>query len=127
MSFDTQKSILQTIEMDRLAKRNIQLFVKRDDLIHNEVSGNKWRKLKYIVADFMQSKKKQILTFGGAYSNHLLATASACNQLKIPSIGVVRGEELTISSNPVLKRCNELGMKLHFVSREEYSLRYMKE
>lgn len=127
MTFDTRKSILQEITDERLAKRGIQLFVKRDDLIHSEVSGNKWRKLKYIVQHFQQSKNERILTFGGAYSNHLLATASACQQLGIPSIGIVRGEELNSSSNIILSKCKELGMELHFVSREEYALRNMKE
>lgn len=127
MLFDTEKSILQEIQLDELKARNIRLLVKRDDLIHPEVSGNKWRKLKYIVAHFKDSKKEQILTFGGAYSNHLLATASACNQLGIKCIGLVRGEELTADSNPLLKRCAELGMVLHFVTRDEYALRGMKE
>lgn len=125
--FDTRKSILQEITIESLTNRNICLLVKRDDLIHSEVSGNKWRKLKYIIEHFRQSKSERILTFGGAYSNHLLATASACNLLQIPSIGVVRGEELTASSNNLLTRCEELGMQLHFVTREEYTLRVMKE
>jgi 1-aminocyclopropane-1-carboxylate deaminase len=127
MIFDTGKSIIQEISDERLKNRNIKLFVKRDDLIHPEVSGNKWRKLKYIIEHFRQSKNENILTFGGAYSNHLLATASACNSLRINAIGIVRGEELNFDSNDLLKRCNELGMQLHFVSREEYTLRGMKE
>lgn len=127
MIFDTEKSIIQEIITEQFKKRDIQLFVKRDDLIHPEVSGNKWRKLKYIIEHFRQSKNENILTFGGAYSNHLLATASACNLLNINSIGIVRGEELNAYSNDLLKRCHESGMKLHFVSREEYALRGMKE
>lgn len=127
MIFDTEKSIIQEIIDEQLKNRDIKLFVKRDDLIHSEVSGNKWRKLKYIIEHFRQSRNENILTFGGAYSNHLLATASACNLLKIPAIGIVRGEELNPDSNDLLKRCNESGMKLHFVSREEYALRGMKE
>lgn len=127
MLFDTKKSIVQELQIDRLKQRNIQLLVKRDDLIHPEVSGNKWRKLKYTIEHFRQSKKEHILTFGGAFSNHLLATASACNALKISSIGVVRGEELSGTSNSILKRCEELGMRLHFVTRDEYALRGMKE
>src|SRR5690606_6414560 len=99
----------------------------RDDLIHAEVSGNKWRKLKYHLKQFEALKKGRIITFGGAFSNHLLATASACCEQRIPVIGIVRGEELTPASNPVLKRCVELGMQLVFVSREEYALRGMKE
>lgn len=127
MPFNTSLSILQEIYTEQFSQRGIRLLVKRDDLIHKEVSGNKWRKLKYTIAQFKQSKNERVLTFGGAFSNHLLATASACHALNIPSIGVVRGEELNENSNPLLQRCEELGMTLHFVSREEYSLRYMKE
>lgn len=127
MAFDSALSIIQKLEHSELTAHNCQLYVKRDDLIHTEVSGNKWRKLKYNIAQFRVSKKEHVLTFGGAFSNHLLATASACNKLGIQSIGVVRGEELNANSNPVLQRCSELGMKLHFVSREEYGMRYDKE
>lgn len=127
MSFNTSKSIIQTIKHPVLSKHNVELFVKRDDLIHNEVSGNKWRKLKYNFEQFHRSKKNQILTFGGAFSNHLLATASACHQYGIPCIGIVRGEELANDSNPILKRCCELGMQLEFISRMEYGMRGDKE
>lgn len=127
MHFETAKSILQTIEHPVLEQHNVRLLVKRDDLIHPEVSGNKWRKLKYNVQQFEVMRNQSILTFGGAYSNHLLATASACNQLNIPCIGVVRGEELNPESNDLLKRCASLGMQLHFVTREEYTLRDMSE
>ncbi|TNE55094.1 MAG: pyridoxal-phosphate dependent enzyme [Bacteroidetes bacterium] len=122
-AFDSGKSLLQRFHLKELEGRGIELFVKRDDLIHPEVSGNKWRKLKYHLLQASQMKSGSILTFGGAYSNHLLATASACQRLNIKSIGVVRGEELKQDSNETLKRCHELGMKLHFVSREEYRMR----
>ncbi len=125
MIFDFQKSILEEVKHEFLTERNIQLWVKRDDLIDEEVSGNKWRKLKFNMQQFQALKNTSILTFGGAFSNHLLATASACKRMGIPSIGVVRGEELNASSNSVLRRCDELGMHLHFVSREEYTLRAM--
>lgn len=124
--YSTEKSIVQQINDDRLTARNIKLYIKRDDLIDSEVSGNKWRKLKFNVEQVKSLKKTGVLTFGGAYSNHLLATASACNRIGIQSMGIIRGEELTISSNETLKRCSELGMKLKFVSREEYRLRNEK-
>lgn len=131
MLFDTQKSILQELQSDLLKQKQIRLLVKRDDMIHSEVSGNKWRKLKYNVEQFKINRKKNILTFGGAYSNHLLATAAACHTLKIPSIGFVRGEELSVNSNENLRQCEAFGMKLKFVSRQEYALRndydYLKE
>ncbi len=124
--FDLSNSILQEIKIDSLVKRNIKLLIKRDDLIHSEVSGNKWRKLKYNVELCRSNKKKGILTFGGAFSNHLLATASACNHLQLKSIGLVRGDELNENSNDTLQNCSRLGMKLFFLSRDEYKLRYEK-
>lgn len=127
MSFDTTKSILQEIIHADFSSRGIRLFVKRDDLIHSHVSGNKWRKLKYNFQQFEQSKKERIITFGGAFSNHLLATASACHEASVDCIGIVRGEELTAESNNVLSECSRLGMKLHFVSRMEYEMRSDKE
>jgi len=127
MSFDSSKSLLQEVVHPDFLSRGITLFIKRDDLIHHFVSGNKWRKLKYNFQQFYHSKKEQIITFGGAFSNHLLATASACNLEKIPCIGIVRGEELKKNSNDVLKKCADLGMKLHFISRMEYEMRSDKE
>lgn len=123
--FDTSKSILQEIKLDSKF-RNVRLLIKRDDLIHPEVSGNKWRKLKYNIELVQFQKKDGVLTFGGAYSNHLLATAAACNLAGLRSIGVVRGEELTTDSNANLKRCAELGMELKFIPREEYDARNEK-
>lgn len=123
--FDTSKSILQEIKLDSTF-RNVRLLVKRDDLIHPEVSGNKWRKLKYNIELVQFQKKDGILTFGGAYSNHLLAVAAACKLAGLKSIGVVRGEELTEFSNSNLKRCAELGMELKFIPREEYDARNEK-
>ena len=107
--FDTSKSILQEIKLES-RYRNVRLLVKRDDLIHPEVSGNKWRKLKYNIELVLFQKKDGILTFGGAYSNHLLATAAACKLAGLKSIGIVRGEELNANSNENLKRCAELEM-----------------
>lgn len=124
--FDTGKSILQEIHLDPVLFRNVRLLVKRDDLIHPEVSGNKWRKLKYNIELAEHQKKEGILTFGGAYSNHLLAVAAACKLAGLKSIGVVRGEELHAESNPNLKRCAEWGMELVFVSRESYDERNEK-
>jgi 1-aminocyclopropane-1-carboxylate deaminase len=121
--YSTEKSILQEINDVRFLERNIKLFIKRDDLIHAEVSGNKWRKLKFNIEQVKVLKKEGILTFGGAFSNHLIATASACNKAGIKAVGIVRGDELTENSNETLKRCSELGMTLKFVSREEYRLR----
>ncbi len=106
--------------------KNLKLFIKRDDLIHPEISGNKLRKLKYNIENAVQLKKEGIVTFGGAFSNHLLATAAACNLVGLKSIGIVRGEELTSISNSNLIRCSELGMELIFVSRTNYGDRNEK-
>ena len=120
-------SPLEKIHTRSCNNRNVKLFVKRDDLIHEVISGNKWRKLKFNVKQCQAMKYDGILTFGGAYSNHLLAAAAACQQEGIKSIGLVRGEELNFESNHILKQCADLGMQLVFISREEYALRHEKE
>ncbi len=96
----------------------MQLLVKREDLNHPFVSGNKWWKLKYNLEEAVRLKKK-ILTFGGAYSNHLYATAAAAFELEIQSIGIVRGE-LTLPLNHTLSFVLEKKMRLEYVSREKY-------
>jgi len=93
------------------------LFVKRDDLIDPYISGNKWRKLKYILAKAEAENKTHLVTFGGAYSNHLVATAAAASRSGIKSTAFVRGEEV---KNEMLLLCRLFGMKLIFVDRESY-------
>ncbi|MFT4600753.1 MAG: 1-aminocyclopropane-1-carboxylate deaminase [Arenicella sp.] len=104
----------------------IKVFLKRDDLIHPEISGNKWRKLKYNIEKCRASNQGALLTFGGAYSNHIAATAALCSELSIESIGIIRGDELSVNSNETLKKATEYGMKLIFTSREEYALKEEK-
>lgn len=106
----------------RLGQKKIQLWVKRDDLTHPELQGNKWRKLKYNIAKAQQAQKKYLLTFGGAYSNHLFATAAAGKLFNLKSIGIVRGEKI-IPLNSTLSFAEECGMELHFVDRKTYSLK----
>lgn len=101
-------------------KAGLKVFVKRDDLIHSEVSGNKWRKLKYNLAELSGEKPGTVITFGGAYSNHLAALASLGHIEGIRTIGIVRGDELTPLSSPTLRHCSSRGMELYFVSRNEY-------
>lgn len=120
--FDLKNAVLEKLSSDELNSRGISVYIKRDDLIHPEVSGNKWRKLKYNVEVCLNAKKTGILTFGGAFSNHLLATASACHTIGLKSVGIVRGDELSPQSNHTLRRCTELGMELKFISREEYRM-----
>lgn len=116
-----KNSVTQKIELDFLNERNIKMFVKRDDLIHPYVSGNKWRKLIYNIALCKSDDYKGIITFGGAYSNHILACAAACHLYNLKAIAYIRGEELTSSSNLLLAKCKELGMELLFVSRIVYA------
>ena len=116
-----KNSVTQKIELDFLNERNIKMFVKRDDLIHPYVSGNKWRKLIYNIALCKSDDHKGIITFGGAYSNHILACAAACHLYNLKAIAYIRGEELTSSSNLLLAKCKELDMELLFVSRIVYA------
>lgn len=97
------------------------LFILRDDLIHPFIAGNKWRKLQYVIEEVKQGHYHGIITYGGAYSNHLVATASACKLFNIPCILVVRGEELSPTANPYLLHCTQEGAELKFVSRQEFS------
>ncbi|RLJ72908.1 1-aminocyclopropane-1-carboxylate deaminase/D-cysteine desulfhydrase [Pedobacter alluvionis] len=93
------------------------LFVKRDDLIDPYISGNKWRKLKYILAKAKAAHKTHLVTFGGAYSNHLVATAAAASRSGLTATAFVRGEEV---QNEMLLLCSLFGMKLIFTDRESY-------
>ena len=114
------KSSIHEFHFDTLNNSKLELFVKRDDLIHEDFSGNKLRKLKFNLKAYLDYNCDGILTFGGAYSNHLLATASACHYFGIECVGIVRGEELNKTSNSLLERCSNLGMNLLFYSRSQY-------
>lgn len=94
-----------------------QVLVKRDDLIDPYISGNKWRKLKYILKDVQKGNKNHIVTFGGAFSNHLVATAAACARSGLKSTAFVRGE---VVSNEMLLLCKLFGMHLIFIDRDSY-------
>lgn len=98
-------------------ERGLNVFIKRDDLIHPIISGNKWRKLKYLLMDAQEQGKTHLVTFGGAYSNHLLATAAAAAKFGFKSTGIVRGEEV---NNDTLFLCRLHGMNLIFTDRQSY-------
>lgn len=115
----TLPSPIQPLDLSYFGIENNKVFIKRDDLIHKVISGNKWRKLKLNIAEFLKSDKKGILTFGGAYSNHILAIAYVANKLNIPSVAIVRGEKPKIFSS-TLKKCKLYNMKFIFVSRNDY-------
>ncbi len=97
----------------------VRLLIKREDLNHPFVSGNKWWKLKYNLEAAIRGNQNALLTFGGAYSNHIYATAAAAYELGLKSIGIIRGEE-TKPLNHTLTFAESKGMKLHYVSREAY-------
>ncbi|MFL9844810.1 1-aminocyclopropane-1-carboxylate deaminase/D-cysteine desulfhydrase [Flavobacterium rhizosphaerae] len=101
---------------------NIKLTIKREDLLHPHISGNKFRKLKYNILQAQKLGCPALLTFGGAYSNHIAATAAAGKQYGIPVIGIIRGEELVnkVDDNPTLSFAKERGMRFKFVTREAY-------
>lgn len=116
------KSRNQKVELPELRERGIVLFVKREDELHPFISGNKFRKLKYNLESAKELGKTTLLTFGGAFSNHLLATACAGKEHGFKTIGVVRGNELQESwkENPTLQMAAAFGMRFHFVSRDAY-------
>lgn len=109
-----------------LEEKEITLCIKREDEIHPDVSGNKFRKLKYNLKKAKELGKTTLLTFGGAFSNHILATAVAGNITGFKTIGLIRGDELgkdlekTLQQNTTLRKAHEHGMFFHFVDRSSY-------
>ncbi|MBU2929243.1 1-aminocyclopropane-1-carboxylate deaminase/D-cysteine desulfhydrase [Winogradskyella psychrotolerans] len=101
---------------------SIEITIKREDLIHPFISGNKFRKLKYNIQQAKVDQSKSILTFGGAFSNHIAAVAFAGKEQGIDTIGIIRGEELALKKelNPTLQFAKSCGMRLKFISREDY-------
>jgi len=118
-------TITTKINSNLFDKKELEIFIKRDELIHDVVSGNKWRKLKY---NFQQAKEEghnTLLSFGGQYSNHLHALSYAAKQYGFHSIGIVRGEENITST---LSFCTKNDMKLHYLNRSSYRLeKYSKK
>lgn len=105
--------------------QSLRLAIKREDLLGQGISGNKFRKLKYNIEEVKRLGYTKILTFGGAYSNHIHAASFIKKKYDIDVIGVIRGEELVgkIASNPTLSQAKKNGMQFHFVSREDYKKR----
>jgi 1-aminocyclopropane-1-carboxylate deaminase len=116
--------VLQDILTQKITtfNKNISLFIRREDLIHPFISGNKFRKLKYNLVQAKAENHHTLLTFGGAFSNHIAATAFAGKEYDFKTIGIIRGDELEskILINPTLKFAQECGMKFKFVTREKY-------
>src|ERR1700709_2445981 len=110
-------SLVHQIKNKLFDERGLTVFIKRDDLIHPIISGNKWRKLKYLLKLAQDENKTHLVTFGGAYSNHLLATAAAAAKFGFKSTGIVRGESV---ENDTLFLFPPHGMELIFTDRESY-------
>ncbi len=108
--------------MDLFSIFNYSLVIKREDQLHPNISGNKYRKLKYNLLEAKHLGENKLLTFGGAFSNHISAVAAAGKEFNFKTIGVIRGEELKnkIESNPTLSFAKGCGMQFYFISREEY-------
>lgn len=114
---DVSKSIIQPIDILDSA---IEASILREDLLHPQISGNKFRKLKYNIQAFLQGSYQGIVTLGGAFSNHIAATAYACRNFNIPCIGIIRGEEHHALSNPTLLEAQKNGMQLIFIHRSDF-------
>lgn len=115
---DHSKIVIQQLSSAWLSSHNMEIAMLRLDRLHPEISGNKWFKLKYNLDAAKEQQKNAILTFGGAWSNHIAATAAACNLLGLKSIGIIRGEDR--KNTITLTGARKHGMQLHFISREEY-------
>ena len=119
---------IQHIDLPELRGFGVALHIKREDLLFPLLSGNKYRKLKYNLQAARKQGKAQLVTFGGAFSNHLHAAAAAGKTYGLKTIGFVRGEELADRPlNPTLSKARDFGMKLKFISREQYRLKTSPE
>ena len=120
LQLPTQKIPIQEIPINK----NIKLFIKREDLIHPQISGNKYWKLFFNINNYLAKNPENpyIITFGGAFSNHISAVSAVGNLAGIPTLGIIRGEELQDKwrDNPTLLFAKRNGMNLKFVTREEY-------
>jgi len=129
MLLTLHKSLNQKVVYTPEGVPSITISIKRDDLLHEHISGNKYRKLKYNLEEAKNSGLDTLLTFGGAFSNHIVATAAAGNEFGFKTIGVIRGDELahdfpnSIANNPSLLFAQEQGMQFKFVDRTTYRLK----
>jgi len=132
MILPLKKSIVQNVVYKPKGYSSIKLGIKRDDLLHPFISGNKYRKLKYNLEFAKEQQYKTILTFGGAFSNHIAAAAAAGNEFGFKTIGIIRGDELanniehTLQTNPTLAYAAKLGMQFKFIDRKSYRFKNEK-
>ena len=119
----------QKVNLQILKEKEISLYIKREDMIHPLISGNKYRKLKYNIIEAKNEGFDSLLTYGGAFSNHIVATACAAKENGLKSIGIIRGEELAFKwqENPTLTTATAFGMQLKFITRKQYKNKYSKE
>jgi len=122
----------QQVKLEEIESAGVSLWIKREDELHPHISGNKFRKLKYNLEEAADGEYHTLLTFGGAYSNHISALAYAARINRLNSIGIIRGDELAtrpdlVAENPTLAFALSQGMQLEFVSREIYKSRHEKE
>ncbi len=122
LSFPLKTAPLVKINDPLLEKKKITLYIKREDLINPYIFGNKWYKLKYNLIEARKQKKRTLLSFGGAYSNHIYAVAAAGSIFGFRTIGIIRGEE-HLPLNPVLKFARQKKMMINYVSRSDYRLK----
>ena len=113
------KQDIQEITNPMLKSKKVRLLIQREDLNNPHCMGNKWWKLRYNLTEAVRQNQRTILTFGGAFSNHIAATAETCNRLGLKSIGIIRGD-FTDNLNPTLVRAKNEDMQLQFVDRETY-------
>lgn len=120
----------QPVNFSEIKKFDVSVFMKREDQIHPYISGNKYRKLKYNIFKAQEEGQNTLLTFGGAFSNHISAVAFAGKEYGFKTIGIIRGDELgndlqrTLQENPTLQAASEHGMDFKFVSRINYRLKH---
>jgi len=123
---ENKNSRIQKIDFSEISEKEVSLYIKREDELHPFISGNKYRKLKYNLEEALKQNQTTLVTFGGAYSNHIAATAAAGLEYNFKTIGVIRGEELAnnlsavLKENATLKFASEHKMEFDFVSRSDY-------
>ncbi|KOY85800.1 hypothetical protein AD998_06205 [bacterium 336/3] len=118
-SIPSLETLIEKLENPLFVEKGVSLYVLRLDRIDTHISGNKWFKLKYNLLDAKEKGFQKILTFGGAFSNHIVATASAGKLFGFETIGIIRGEEI-LPLNPRLQFAQDSGMALHYIDREQY-------
>jgi len=117
---------LKSLQLPLLKRKQVRIEVLRLDQLHPQISGNKYFKLKYNLQEAQNQGYTKVLSFGGAFSNHIYALAAACKMMNLETIGIIRGEKIE-PLNPTLSFAEKAGMHLHFISRERYKQKNQAE